>query len=254
MSKNILIVEDERPAADRLKRLLKPLLPGAFFHGHLDSVKSAVCWLEENAAPDLIFLDIRLADGLSFEIFRQHEIMTPVIFCTAYDQYAIQAFKLNSIDYLLKPIDPAELEKAVVKFTKLQQPESSVLNIDYLQQLISKQEKSYKSRFITKIGDQLKPVGVEEVAVFHSSDKATYMQLENGKNYLLDYSLDQVDGMVDPTMFFRINRKYIIAITSIKDIPYYSSSRLKLNLTNVDDGDILVSRGRVGACKEWLDR
>ncbi len=254
MSKNILIVEDERPAADRLKRLLKPLLPGAFFHGHLDSVKSAVCWLEENAAPDLIFLDIRLADGLSFEIFRQHEILTPVIFCTAYDQYAIQAFKLNSIDYLLKPIDPEELAKAVEKFMRLRETRPPSIDFDYLQKAISKQEKTYKSRFITKIRDQLKPVGVAEISLFYSADKATYMQLENGKNYLLDYSLEQVDGMVDPAMFFRINRKYIIAINSIKDIRTYSSSRLKLSLTNVDDGDILVSRERVGAFKEWLDR
>ncbi|MGB0178300.1 MAG: LytR/AlgR family response regulator transcription factor [Owenweeksia sp.] len=251
---NILIIEDERPAAERLKRLLKDLLPGTFFHGPLDTVKSSVRWLEDNPPPDLIFLDIQLADGLSFEIFRQREIMTPVIFCTAYDQYAIQAFKLNSIDYLLKPIDPAELEKAVRKFSRLKEVQPPVIDFEYLQKAISKPERTYKSRFITKIGDQLKPVGVEEITVFYSADKATYMQLSNGKSYLLDYSLDQIEGLVDPSLFFRINRKYIVAVNSIDDIRTYSSSRLKVNLKGINDNDILVSRERVNTFKEWLDR
>tara|TARA_B100000678_G_scaffold289250_1_gene299396 strand:+ start:151 stop:909 length:759 start_codon:yes stop_codon:yes gene_type:complete len=251
---NILIIEDESPAAERLRRLLKPLLPDAFFHGPLDSVRSAVNWLNDNPNPDLIFLDIQLADGLSFDIFRQYDVNTPVIFCTAYDQYAIRAFKLNSIDYLLKPIDPHDLEGAVTKFLRQRETRAPHIDVEYLQQSMQVQEKVYKSRFITRIGDQLKPVEVEGISLFYSADKITFMQLENGRPYPLDYSLDQVEGLVDPQRFFRVNRKFIISMSGIEDIRTYSSSRLKLKLKNVEDKDVLVSRERVNDFKKWLDR
>ncbi len=250
---NVLIIEDERPAADRLKRLLRELLPDAFFHGHLDTVKSAIDWLDDNPAPDLIFLDIHLADGLSFEIFRQREILTPVIFCTAYDQYAIQAFKLNSIDYLLKPIDPIDLEEAVSKFKKLSRSNEPPVNYEALHQAMVAGGQNFKTRFIIRIGDQLKPIDVLNILAFYSENKGTFIQLENGKNYPVDYSLDQLETLIDPSRFFRINRKFMIALESIEDIRTYSSSRLKIKIRNMKDNDILVSRDRVNDFKQWLD-
>lgn len=251
---NILVIEDEKPAATRLIRLLEKYFPDANFHSDLDSIKSAVKWFETHDEPDLIFLDIQLADGLSFEIFKSIKTAAPVVFCTAYDQYAIKAFELNSIDYLLKPVDPEDMEKAVQKFKTLQRAEKTPsIDFNELQKLIGGQQE-YKERFVVKIGDKIKAIPSHEISLFYSENKATYAQIENGKSYLIDYSLDQLVDLLNPKKYYRLNRKYIASFQSIEDIRSYSNSRLKLKLKNCDDNDILMSREKVADFKSWLDQ
>ncbi len=248
----VLIIEDERPAAARMKQLLSKYLPEAEVFGHLDSISSAVNWLKNEPSPDLIFCDIELADGQSFEIFEKVEIKSPIIFTTAYDQYAIKAFKLNSIDYLLKPIDPEELENAILKFKNQQfQPQ---LDLSQIQQLLKPHETHFKSRFMVKIGEKIQSIPTEDVAYFFSAERTTYMQSkESTKRYILDYTLDQIEEMLDPKLFFRLNRKYIASFESIDQVLSYSNSRLKVTLKSCDDNDILISREKVAKFKEWLD-
>ena len=248
---NILIIEDEKPAANRLKQLLADLLPEAKIFGHLDSISTAVAWLEEHAAPDLIFCDIQLADGHSFEIFEQVQVDAPIIFVTAFDQFAIKAFKLNSVDYLLKPLDPEELKKAIQKFRNRQMP--GKLDLLDLKNLLQPQTASYKSRFLVKFGEKIQSVPTDDISYFFSAEKVTYLQTREGRKYIMDYTLDQLEQWLDPKRFFRLNRKYIASFDSIAEIYTYSNCRLKIKLGQCDDNDILVSREKVGALKEWLD-
>ncbi len=248
----VLIIEDERLAATRLKQLIVNCLPEAEIFGHLDSISSAVQWFQRETAPDLIFCDIQLADGQSFEIFNQVKVDTPIIFTTAFDQFALKAFKLNAIDYLLKPIDPQELEQAITKFKSGRMHPSVDLHL--LKTLLQTESVSQKSRFMVKIGEKIQSIPVEEVAYFFSAEKTTFMQLkDNGRRYILDYTLDQIEEMVNPAKFFRINRKYISSFDAIGEIYSYSNSRLKMELKGCDDNDILISREKVSAFKEWLD-
>lgn len=248
----ILIIEDEKPAANRLMQLAKVQLPEAEFIGNLESITSASKWLGNNIAPDLIFCDIQLADGLSFEIFKRVKVQSPIIFTTAYDQYAIQAFKHNSIDYLLKPIDPDELAAAIQKFKNLKlQP---ILNLHQLQELLQPKAKEYKSRFMVKIGEKILVIQTSEASFFVSEERITLLQTFDGKRYILDFTLDQLETLLDPKQFFRLNRKYIASFESIAEIHTYSNSRLKIKLKDCSDNDILVSREKVGLFKEWLDR
>ncbi len=248
---NILIIEDERPAAARIKKLIGELLPLGEIHGHLDSISASVRWLKSNTAPDLIFCDIQLADGESFEIFEQVRVDSPIIFTTAFDQYAIKAFKLNSVDYLLKPIDPGELEKAIRKFQN--QQTRGNLDLNLLKTLLKPQRDKYKSRFLVKFGEKIQSVVTGEIAFFFSAEKVTFLCTHEGRKYILDYTLDQLEGMLDPRRFFRLNRKYISSFSAIGEIHTYSNSRLKIKLEKCEDNDILVSREKVGALKEWLD-
>ncbi|MCS5490748.1 LytR/AlgR family response regulator transcription factor [Algoriphagus limi] len=248
----ILLIEDENPAAKRLLTLLKPHFSEAEFFGNLDSVKSAIHWLETNPEPDLIFCDIQLADGLSFEIFQKRPIQAPVIFTTAFDQYAIKAFQVNAVDYLLKPIDPEELERAVDKFKKNQLRKE--LDIHLLEQLLKPQTKTYKSRFLVRFGEKIQSIPVEEVAFFFSEERVTFLQTQAGKKYVLDQTLEQTESQVDPLNFFRINRKYLVSHPSIEEVLTYSNSRLKVKLVNCTDSDILISREKVSDFKSWLDQ
>ncbi|WP_420583363.1 LytR/AlgR family response regulator transcription factor [Reichenbachiella sp.] len=248
-----LIVEDEGIAADRLIQLLKQLDDSIEILENLDSVKSVVEWLQTHTAPDLAFFDIQLADGLSFEVFKQVDISCPIIFTTAYDQYAIEAFKVNSIDYLLKPIMEVDLQRALDKFKKQNQPIPSV-DVSALMNLMQQQNKSYKERFVIKVGEHLKSVLTDEVEIFLSENKATYLLSNDSKKYIIDFTLDQIQEAVDPLSFFRINRKYLIQIDGIKDIITYSNSRLKLKLHHFNADDLIVSREKVAQFKEWLDR
>jgi len=247
----ILIIEDEKPAANRLKQLLGDLLPEAKIFGHLDSISTAIAWLETNAKPDLIFCDIQLADGHSFEIFEQVQVDAPIIFVTAFDQFAIKAFKLNSVDYLLKPLDPEELKKAIQKFRNRQIP--GKLDLLDLKNLLQPQSASYKSRFLVKYGEKIQSVPTDDISYFFSAEKVTYLQTLEGRKYIMDYTLDQLEQWLDPKRFFRLNRKYIASFDSIAEIYTYSNSRLKIKLGHCEDNDILVSREKVGALKEWLD-
>ncbi len=250
----IIIIEDEKPSARRLQRMLKKLDLNVEMLLH--SVSEAVRWFKENPHPDLIFLDIQLSDGLSFEIFDQVTIQSAVIFTTAFDEYALQAFKLNSIDYLLKPIDAEELETAITKYkTRQPKPENVTLHFDDIKKLLSKDltQKTYKQRFTTKIGQHIKMIPTEEIECFFSENKGTYAHTFEGRNYLLDSSLEKLQEELDPKLFFRINRKFYVNINAIQDIISYTNSRLQLKLKNYNEQEVIVARERVKDFKLWLE-
>lgn len=250
----VLIIEDEPQAAERLATLVKGLQPEVQICASLDSVKRSVEWILKNPAVDLIFMDIQLADGLSFEIFDRVEIKAPVIFTTAYNEYALKAFKVNSIDYILKPVDKTELEAAFRKYQTLthQQPADKIMeSIGYAMQMLTKK---YKERFVIKVGEHLKSIEVSEILFFFSLEKTTFAQTKDGRKHILDFTLDQLDGLLDPARYFRINRKYIVSTDSIQDMISYTNSRLKLVLKTSDDNDVIVARERVQEFKDWLDR
>lgn len=250
----ILIIEDEPLAAAQLAAHIAAIKPNAVILAVCDTVKSAVEWLKNNEAPDLAFFDIQLGDGLSFEIFQKTEFTKPVIFTTAYDNYAIQAFKVNSIDYLLKPIDRTELQKAIKKFDQLKQPVTSQLTPEVLTQVVSSlHKKQYKERFLVKIGTHLRIIETSDIQYFYSFEKGTYAKTSDGKDYLLEQSLELIEGLIDPDSFFRINRKYLIALKSINNVVTYSNSRLKLKVNHANDDDLLVAREKVKAFKIWLE-
>ena len=251
----VLIIEDEKPAADWLKQLISKHDPQILVLAVLDSVNGAVEWFQQHPVPDLVFMDIQLADGLSFEIFEQVKVQCPVIFTTAYEEYAIKAFKVNSLDYLLKPIAYNELEAAFQKFSDSVQNKQTapVVTIDLLEKVKEMLRKQHKTRFVIKVGEHLKSITVEDILFFYSLEKATFLCTVDFKTYLVDYSLDRISEMVDEHRFFRINRKYIISNQSIADIIFYSNSRLKIKLKKKDEESIIVSRDKVSAFKEWLD-
>lgn len=251
---NIVIIEDEKPAARSLERKLDKL--GYCSMINLSSVEEAVEWFGSNDEPDLIFLDIQLSDGLSFEIFEQVKVNSSIIFTTAYDEYALRAFKLNSIDYLLKPIQEDELKVAIEKF---QNNKNAIFGFnqqfDLFRQFMSTTSNvEYKERFVVKIGAQIKIVLRSEIVCFYSENKATYIQTVEGRNYIIDYTLEELEKMVNPVDFFRVNRKFIISVHSIKDIYTYSNSRLKLNLINLESDDLVVSREKVNEFKKWIEK
>lgn len=251
----ILIIEDEKPAAEWLRQLILKVDPQTLILATLDSIGSSVEWFQQNPAPDLAFMDIQLADGLSFGIFEQVQVSCPVIFTTAYEEYAIKAFKVNSVDYLLKPIAHDELKAAFVKFgkqTKNIQP-TPIITSDLLLKVREMLQKQYKTRFVIKVGEHLKSIPVEDILFFYSLEKGTYLCTSDFKNYLVDYSLDRIAEMVNEHRFFRINRKYILSNQSIADIVVYSNSRLKIKLKKPGEESIIVSRDKVSAFKEWLD-
>lgn len=245
-----IIIEDEKPAARMLQRKLEKLnIPVQVL---LHSVKEAVEWFQQNPHPDLIFLDIQLSDGLSFEIFEKVNIQSPIIFTTAYDEYALRAFKLNSIDYLLKPIDEEDLEVAVEKFKKLSNPNPPI-DMQMIRQLFtSSKAPDYKKRFSVKVGDHIKVIAIDEVELFYSEAKGTFLHTFEKRTYLLDTTLESLEKELDPAYFFRVSRKYIIANNALKDIVVYSNSRLKLTLQSYNKEEVIVSRERVGEFKEWL--
>jgi len=249
-----LIIEDERPAAMRLSKLIKQNRPEAEIIEIIDSVESAVKWLDNFPAPDLIFMDIQLADGVSFDIFQQTKIESPVIFTTAYDQFTLKAFKVNSVDYLLKPIDPEELAAAFVKFEKVYQKPQSYDNNVIASLLKNMQQKSYKERFLVKTGQQLSYIEVKDIAYFYSEDKLVCAKNVNGKRHILDYTLDQLEDCLNPDSYFRINRKFLTELHSISKIHTYFNSRLKLELTPKTELEVIVSRERVSNFKDWLDK
>lgn len=250
----VLIIEDEKPAAEWLGQLIQKLNQAVTISAVLDSVSGAVEWFQQNPAPDLAFMDIQLADGLSFNIFDQVRVPCPVIFTTAYQEYAIKAFKVNSIDYLLKPISFNELEAAIRKFEEQHADRDiSELTAEIFGKVKEMIQKPFKSRFVIKVGDHLKSIPVEDILFFYSLEKASYLCTFDYKTYIVDYSLDQISEMIDSQQFFRINRKYIIRSQSIADIVFYSNSRLKIKLKKPDEEPIIVSRDKVAAFKEWLD-
>ena len=250
---NIIIIEDEKPAARLLQRKVEKL--GLTVSTMLHSVEEALDWFQNNAHPDLIFLDIQLSDGLSFEIFETIDIKSAVIFTTAYDEYALRAFKLNSIDYLLKPIDEDDLETAVDKF-KMRTQGTPNLSLDFemiKRMLVNPVDKSYKKRFTVKVGQQLKLIPVEEVECFYSENKGTYLHTMDNRDYLLDGTLEQLETDLDPKDFFRVSRKFIVPMKGIKEIQMHTNSRLKVILPTYKEDEVIVARERVNDFKEWID-
>lgn len=250
--KTVVIVEDEKPAATHLQMLLKR--QGLKVLTQLDSVKNTAKWLANNKAPDLMLMDIQLGDGLSFEVFDIIKPNCPVIFITAFNQYAIEAFKLNSIGYLLKPIDEEELVKALEKYEQMQ----AVFNVEkattQLQDAKLMMQNEHKTRFVIKVGAHLKSVMVEDILYFYSQDKATFAKTKDARSYVLDYTVEQIQSLVDPSRFFRICRKYLVQIDAIEDIVTFTNSRLLLQLKHSKERDTVVSREKVSDFKAWLDR
>jgi len=249
----VLIIEDEKPSARRLQRMLEK--QNVSVDKMLHNVQEAVEWFVNNEHPDLIFLDIQLSDGLSFEIFDEVVVNSAIIFTTAFDEYALQAFKLNSIDYLLKPIDEEELEAAVKKYlARAPQTQNVQLNFDDIKKLlVNPVEREYKKRFTTKIGQHIKMIPVDEIECFYSENKGTYAHTIEGRDYLLDTTLEQMEDEISPEVFFRINRKYYVNINAIKDIVSYTNSRLQLKLNSYKEQEVVVARERVKDFKLWLE-
>jgi len=247
----IIILEDENRAANHLVRLLAKVSPNMVVVARLESVRDGVKYLQTNPILDLIFSDIQLSDGLSFEIYNQVEVRCPIIFTTAYDSYAIEAFKTNGIDYLLKPIEEERLKQAIEKAKHFS---PGLLLEKILSMNNPASGKIYKSRFMVKVGDKIKSVPVDEILVFYSQEKASFIGTSDAHTYCIDYALDQLEPMLDPEKYFRINRKYIISIDACTNILAWTNSRLRLKIDGIDDTDIIVARERVQEFKNWLDR
>ncbi|HCX20525.1 MAG: DNA-binding response regulator [Flammeovirgaceae bacterium] len=243
-----LILEDEKIASNRLKEMIANLRPDYHCVLSLDSVESAVISLPALKL-DLVFMDIQLADGNSFDIFDQIKFDVPIIYTTAYDEYALKAFKSNSVDYLLKPIDPVELAGAIAKFEK-----HSVKDDKEVTQLMQSLRPEGKERFVVKVGDHLKSVLTKDIQLIYSQDKGTYLFTNDGKRFLVDYTMDKVEDMLSKMEFFRISRKFLIQIDYIKDIVAYTNSRLEIKVEGFTDEQVIVARERVADFKEWLDR
>jgi|WetSurMetagenome_2_1015567.scaffolds.fasta_scaffold01786_5 DNA-binding LytR/AlgR family response regulator len=252
-----LIIEDEKPAAEHLQRLINQVNIKIDIITIISSVEEALQWFDNNPLPDLIFLDVQLSDGLSFEIFNHINITCPVIFTTAYEEYAIKAFKVNSIDYLLKPIGIDDLKNAINKFISFNynfintSSQTLKFKVDQVMKLLTN---GYKSRFVVNVGMHIRSIEVEKINLFYCLEKSTFLLDNTGKSYDIDYSLEQIENLTDPKQFFRISRKYIANINAIADIVSYSSSRLKLKVACSDDDDILVSRSKLAEFKKWLER
>lgn len=255
----ILIVEDEDLAVKKLQKTLKTVEPDAEVAGVTDSIKNTVEWLQENEAPDLILMDIELADGQSFEIFNLTEVKSPVVFTTSYDEYALKAFKVNSIDYLLKPVQKEDLEKAVQKFRNLAAKpggQESDINMEaIIKQLQQKlQPKEYRKRFLVKNGQRLVTIEVEDICYFFSDGRLNFFKTADNKKYIVDYTMDELEDMLDPEKYFRISRSFYVSIKSIERIDDYFGNRLILQLKPAIDKEALVSRERVTDFKKWMGK
>jgi len=252
MIEKILILEDEKLNSDRVQRLLLKIRPEFEILGILTSVKKTVDWLADNASPDLILMDIQLADGVSFEVFKLADVKCPVIFTTAYDEYAVQAFKYNSIDYLLKPIDKDQLEAAIIKFENSIQ--RSYQQSPLIEELLSQiRPKEYRSRFFLPYRDGYRKINVEDIAFFYSHLNINYANLFNGEKVVVPQTLEALEQELEPKNFFRINRQYIVHVNSIEKVHNFFNGKLKLKVKNSTDDDILVSRTKAPLFKMWLD-
>ena len=247
-----IIIEDEKPAARLLQRKLEKL--DISVDVMLHSVEESIAWFSANKHPDLIFLDIQLSDGLSFEIFEKVAINSAIIFTTAYDEYALKAFKLNSIDYLLKPIDEDDLEAALRKFKAgFSKVDSVQIDFEQIKRMLGNpSEKSFKKRFTIKIGQHLKVIGTNEIECFYSENKGTYIHTTDNRDYLIDTTLELLELELDPAEFFRISRKFIVPMKAVREIIVYSNSRLKVMLPSYKADEVIVSREKVSDFKAWL--
>jgi DNA-binding LytR/AlgR family response regulator len=249
---NVLIVENEKPAVVGLRNLIRKIDDSINIVGTTESVESTINWFQNNSFPELIFLDIQLDDGLCFEIFELINLDIPVIFTTAYDEYLLSAFKVNSVDYLLKPIEETALRNAIEKFRSIhyQKPVTK----DLLASLF-KEKSGYKSRFLIKVGEHFRSVQTNEISCFYILERATFIRTFSDKDYSIDYSLDNLQKTINPDEFFRINRNCIVNINAISDILIYSSSRLIIKLKGTKTiYDLIVSKDKVSEFKKWIDK
>jgi DNA-binding LytR/AlgR family response regulator len=251
---NVLIAEDETPAAKRLIRLLAELRPEWRVNHHFDSVEEVVNHFFSGNTPDIAFFDIQLADGLSFEIFDRSSVNCPVIFITAYDHYAVKAFRVNSIDYLLKPIDPDQLADALEKFDQRTRISSETPDIKALLSGISRDDRVYRKRFLVKTAGRLAFIPVQDIAYAFSDDGSAFIVTRKNDRYLVESTLEEMEGELSPDQFFRISRGMIVSMDAIDRIEPHFSSRLILQLNPAFDNDVFVSRQRAAEFKSWLDQ
>lgn len=251
----IVIIEDEHLAAAKLEKMIKKHDPNVEVLEKLDSVDSAVLWLKTHDAPDLIFMDIELTDGTSFDIIQQVTIDCPTIFTTAYDQYALEAFKLQSIDYLIKPISQEKLENAMGKLEKMK-GNFSRGNSDFEQLIkaVKSVKKTYKTRFLVKSGSSMKSVGVGDIAYFYSEDKLVFLKTKSKQRFVINETLDELETILNPNDFFRINRQYIVNFDTIIKVHPHFKGRLKIDLNPGSEEDIYISNRRATPFKEWMDK
>jgi DNA-binding LytR/AlgR family response regulator len=252
----ILIIEDEELAVKKLQKTLASAAANAEIVGTTDSIKSSVEWLQQNPPPDLILMDIELADGQSFEIFNLTEVKSPVIFTTSYDEYALKAFKVNSVDYLLKPVQKEELQAALNKFTRLRSDNKSDINIDTLVKELQQklQHKDYRKRFLVKHAQKLVSIEVEDIAYFYSDGRLNFFKTDDNRKFVVDYTMDELEEMLDPEKYFRISRSFYVSINSVDKIDDYFGNRLILGIKPVVDKEALVSREKVTEFKKWLGK
>lgn len=258
----VLIIEDEELAVKKLQKTLASVDANAEVVGVADSIRSSVSWLQANPAPDLILMDIELADGQSFEIFDKVEVKSTVIFTTSYDEYALKAFKVNSIDYLLKPIQKEDLQGALEKLKNIRSlyntndVSTASLNVDNLVKELQQklQPKEYRKRFLVKHAQKLVSVDVEEIAYFYSDGRLNFFKTNDNRKFVVDYTMDDLEDMLDPNQFFRISRAFYVSVNSIDQIHDYFGNRLLLNLKPAVDKEAIVSREKVTDFKKWMGK
>lgn len=254
----VLLLEDEYPAAERLQRLLRQAAPEAQVLAVLDSVAGALQWLDTNPAPDLILSDIQLADGLSLEVFEQTVVRSPVIFTTAYDAYAIRAFRANSVDYLLKPVKLAELTAALTKLREWRTPaarptDDTAQRLERLLDALPRPERQFKTRFLVRSGEQLLPLAATQAAWFHSRHETTTLCTLDGRRFVVDYTLEQLETLLDPAQFFRLNRQLLAQLPAVQRLHPHFNGKLLVDLHPAPSEEVLVSREKAGAVKNWLE-
>jgi len=249
-----IIIEDELRSAKRMRTLIEESNRDIEVLACLGSAQEAIDWFKSNPLPELVFSDIQLGDGTAFDVFEKMEKVPPVIFTTAYDEYALKAFKANGIDYLLKPIDSEELTSAIDKFLSYNSKKDNDFTMQEIAGLLRKDNHENKSRFIIKVGEKIRSIKTDDIFCFYSMMKGTYLQTKEKRNYPIDYTLDQLEGLLSDKDFFRVNRKLIVHFDSLNEIHTWSGSRLKIILHCNYDDDIVVSRDRVREFKRWLDR
>lgn len=250
----VLIIEDERYAAHQLSTYLEHIPLEMEVLEVVESVRLSKEWLKNNAEPDLIFMDIQLSDGICFEIFQSRELLCPVIFTTAFDHYIINAFQANCIDYLLKPYTQEDVENALTKYEKLQARSEQIYNSAFVEKVIPSFQKNYKSRFFAKSGNQLFSIPIEEIAFFYTEDFSTLLVTTSSKRFVINFSLDQLEELLDPTLFFRINRQFLLHQQGIDTMEALGKGRIQLRLKHANFSALMVSRGRTPEFKEWLGR
>jgi DNA-binding LytR/AlgR family response regulator len=257
----VLIIEDEELAVKKLQKTLALVDAAAEVVGVADSIRSSVNWLQHNPAPDLILMDIELADGQSFEIFEKVEVKSTVIFTTSYDEYALKAFKVNSIDYLLKPVQKEDLQAALDKLKNLKSMlggnnQASLLNVDSLvkELQLKLQPKEYRKRFLVKQAQKLVSIDVEDIAYFYADGRLNFFKTNDNRKFVVDYTMDDLEDMLDPRLFFRISRAFYVAVNNIDQIHEYFGNRLLLTLKPATEKEAIVSREKVGDFKKWMGK